>query len=99
MDQNEREKIVREMAEFFENGRIHDISEEDLKRYLAVVCSSSSGAVHDLSIAVTRCSVLTTERLFRYIDRLDKSNRRLSGWIITLAVLTLIAQIAQLLRK
>jgi hypothetical protein len=99
MNQIEREQIQRKMEAAFESGAIFDASEEELNRYLAVICSSSSGAVHELSIAVTRCSVLTTVKLFRYIDRLDKSNRRISYLMVALTILTLITAVLQVLSR
>lgn len=77
-----------ELDQRFRDGTIFAASESDLKRYLTDL---GSGNVPNETVRhrqVIRAQVIETVRMFRHLERLDASNRRLS---LTVIILTAIA--------
>jgi hypothetical protein len=83
-----------ELQDAFRTGAIFHASDADLERYLRHL--GSVGVINDAvqHRATIRAHVIDTVRLFRFTQRLEDSNRRLSRLVIALTIGSVVLSLA-----
>ena len=79
-----------ELTRVFSDGSVFNASEDDLNKYLKHLCS---GHVQNEMVRpreMNRCQVINTVKTFRFIDSVERSNKRYTIIIIILTVATVL---------
>lgn len=79
-----------DLNQVFADGSVFDATDEDLGLYLQHLCSGHIPNEMVRHREMNRCQVISTVKIFRFIDSVVKSNRVLSIVVVLLSLLALL---------
>lgn len=96
MSDNERTVLKVNLDEAFEKGQIFNATDDELNRYLQHLCSGSVVNEVVRHREMNRCLVINTMRNFRFLDRIERTNKRFTIVIVILTILTVVLSVYSL---
>lgn len=80
-----------DLNRFFDSDKVFDASEKKLNQVLKQLCSENIPNEIARHKAINRCTLVNTVKNFRFMDRIATSNKRLTGIVIFLMIVTILS--------